>query len=92
MRRRDFISLLGTTAVGWPLAAQAQQSLMSRTGVLMPFLEGDPEGEKWILALVDGLSELGWKRDKNLQIDTRWAGPKSRSNEGAGKRIGRDET
>jgi hypothetical protein len=46
MRRRDFISLLGTTAVGWPLAAQAQQSLMSRIAVLMPFSEGGPEGDK----------------------------------------------
>jgi putative tryptophan/tyrosine transport system substrate-binding protein len=75
MRRREFITLVGGAAAAWPLAAYAQQPTMSRIGVLMPFTEGDPEGEKWILALVDGLSELGWKRDKNLRIDARFAGP-----------------
>jgi putative tryptophan/tyrosine transport system substrate-binding protein len=31
-------------------------------------------GDKWIQALVEGLSQLGWKRDKNIQINIRWAG------------------
>jgi putative ABC transport system substrate-binding protein len=75
VRRREFISLIGSASAAWPLAVRAQQSLISRIDVLMPFSEGDPEGEKWIAALVDGLSELGWKRDKNLRIDTRFAGP-----------------
>ena len=74
MRRREFITLAGGAAAAWPLAVRAQQPAISRIGVLMGFPEGDAEGEKWILALVEGLSQLGWKRDKNIQINIRWAG------------------
>ena len=74
MRRREFITLAGGAAAAWPLAVRAQQPAMSRIGVLMGFPEGDAEGEKSIQALVEGLSQLGWKRDKNMQINIRWAG------------------
>ena len=74
MRRREFITLAGGAAAAWPLAVRAQQPAMPRIGVLVGFPEGDPEAEKRIQALVEGLSQLGWKRDKNIQIDIRWAG------------------
>jgi putative tryptophan/tyrosine transport system substrate-binding protein len=71
MRRREFITLIGAASAAWPLAAHSQQPTMSRIGMLVGLPEDDPEAEKWIQALVDGLSQLGWKRDKNIRIDIR---------------------
>jgi putative ABC transport system substrate-binding protein len=73
MRRREFITLAGGAAAAWPLAVRAQQPVMPRIGVLLGFPEGDPEGESWRQAFVEGLSKFGWKRDNNIRIDVRWA-------------------
>ena len=71
MRRREFITLLGSAAVAWPLAARAQQP-KRRIGVLMSRLENDPEGQARVRAFVDGLQQLGWTDGRNVRIDIRW--------------------
>jgi len=73
MRRREFVTLVGGAAAGWPLAAHAQQERVRGIGVLMDFAAGDPEGEARLVAFKRGLAELGWVADRNVRIDPRWA-------------------
>ena len=76
MRRREFITLLGGTAVAWPIAARAQQpERMRRIGVLMGYPENDLEGPASFAAFREGLEKLGWVEDRNIRFDTRWATP-----------------
>ena len=72
MRRREFITLLGSLAAGWPLAARAQQpEHMRRIGVLMSVEENDPEGKTQLSRFTQGLAETGWTDGHNLQIEVR---------------------
>ncbi len=76
MRRREFITLLGGTALAWPLAARAQQpDRVRRIGVLMGYAESDSEAQAHIAAFREGLQKLGWTEGRNTRIDTRWAAP-----------------
>jgi len=74
VKRRDFITGLGSAAA-WPLAARAQQTdRVQRIGVLMAFSENDPVAKTLLSGLTQGLRELGWTEGRNLRIDARWAG------------------
>jgi putative tryptophan/tyrosine transport system substrate-binding protein len=73
MKRRDFITLLGS-AVAWPLAARAQQpERMRRIGVLSGGgVADDPDAQGYIGAFLQELQQLGWTEGGNMRIDTRW--------------------
>jgi putative ABC transport system substrate-binding protein len=73
MRRREFITLLGSMALAWPLAARAQPAeRVRRIAVLMNNAEDDPEGQARAEAFRQGLQALGWIEGKNLRIDWYW--------------------
>jgi putative tryptophan/tyrosine transport system substrate-binding protein len=70
--RRDFITLLGGTAV-WPLAARAQQlERTRRVGALVGLAEDDPEMKARLAGFRQGLEKRGWSEGRNVSIDTRF--------------------
>ena len=68
MRRREFITLVGGTAVAWPLIARAAAEKVYRIGVL--FLAFRGTAPTWT-ALVQGLQELGYVEGRNLIFESR---------------------
>ena len=75
MKRRAFITLLGGAAVGWPLAARAQQAeRVRRIGLLQGLAESDPEAQARTVAFRQALDVLGWIEGRNIRLDYRFAG------------------
>ena len=68
------MSLSVGAAVGWPLAARAQQvERMRRVGVLMA-IPNDAEAHARTVALEEGLQVLGWTVGRNIQINYSFPG------------------
>ena len=79
MQRRDFIRLVGATAL-CPLVVRAQQpERVRRIGVLQYINKSDPELLRRIAVFVQGLQKLGWREGANLVIDYRYGADDSRT-------------
>jgi putative ABC transport system substrate-binding protein len=66
MRRREFMTLLGGAAAGWPLAARAQQpAKMLRVGTVA----GTPKSSPQWLAFERRMGELGYQEGKNFSFE-----------------------
>ena len=70
MRRRDFISLLGSGAA-WPLVARAQQPTMPVVGFLHSASPQAVAGR--LRGFLQGLNETGYVEGHNVAIEYRWA-------------------
>jgi putative tryptophan/tyrosine transport system substrate-binding protein len=71
MRRREFISLLGSAAAVWPVAAHAQQPAMPVIGMLWP--GQTPPGSPRMESFTQALRQLGFVEGQNVSIELRYA-------------------
>jgi putative ABC transport system substrate-binding protein len=71
VRRRDFITFLAGSIVGWPSVVRAQQKAMPVIGLLSPFTRADTE--LWHQAFRLGLRDLGWVEGANLRLEYRYS-------------------
>ena len=71
MRRRQFITLVGSAATAWPLAVRAQQKSLPVIGFMS---SRSPEDSQSVLTgFRKGLSESGLVEGRDVVIEFRWA-------------------
>jgi putative ABC transport system substrate-binding protein len=72
LKRREFITLFGSAAAAWPIAALAQQAGKLPT---IGFLSGQTRSAagQLVAAFEQRLRELGWIEGRTVAVEVRWA-------------------
>src|SRR4051812_4278675 len=74
MRRREFITLLGSAAVAWPRGARAQRpGRVMRIGVLSTITDDDPQSSVRFAPFQQELQKAGWTEGRNIRFERRIA-------------------
>jgi putative ABC transport system substrate-binding protein len=68
IRRREFITLLGSAAAAWPLAGRAQQPNVATIGVLV---HAAPSWQRFWLLFREALRDHGYAEGKNIRFEFR---------------------
>src|SRR6516164_4076426 len=68
MRRREFITLLASGAVAWPLTARAQQPALPVVGAVAG---GSRDGSA-LAGFRKGLNEIGYVEGQNVTVEYYW--------------------
>ena len=72
MRRREFVTLVGSAAaVSWPLTVRAQTAKLPTIGLWAPTTPS--VASQRVAHFVQRLRELGWVEGRTVAIEYRWA-------------------
>jgi putative ABC transport system substrate-binding protein len=71
VKRREFITLLGSAAAAWPIEARAQPGRLPIIGFLGAGTRDS--ARTWVAAFEQRLRELGWTEGRTVAIKYRWA-------------------
>ena len=71
MRRREFITGLGSTAALGSVAARAQPQRLRRVGIIHGLVDTDEEQKSRVAAFLQQMQQLGWVEGEHIRYETR---------------------